>query len=100
MIYKSYPQKINFGPKVGGVRGVWGTSNHPHTSHFIGDSESIKILGVQGILIMWQLVFAMCQRLKSKKNNRKGCLMVMTKSLELGHGTNRQGDIRVKKCSC
>ena len=29
----------------------------PTNGHFIGGPESVKILGVQGVLCMWQLVF-------------------------------------------
>ena len=67
----------------------------PPISHFIGGLKSVKIWGVQGIIIIWQLVFASCHRLKSKnknntknntKNNKKGCLVVMANPLDLGHG--------------
>ena len=64
---------------------------------FIGDPESAKILGVRGVLCMWQLVFASCHRLKSKNNNnnnnKKGCLMVMADPSDLGHGKNIFSDI-------
>ena len=56
----------------------------------MGGSESVTILGVQGIIIMWQLVFASCHRLKSKKkkNKKKGCLMVMADPSDHGHRKN------------
>ena len=66
-------------------------ASHP-TSHFIGGPESVKILGVRGILCMWPLVFALCHRLIRKKNKKKmskGCLMVMADSSDLGHGKKK-----------
>ena len=48
-----------FGPiwtHCGGVRGVVVTSNLTHVSHFIGCSESVKILGVRGIMGVWESV--------------------------------------------
>ena len=60
----------------------------------MGGSESVKILGVRGIIIMWQLVFASCHRLirnnkkKKKKKILKGCVMVMADPSDLGHGKN------------
>ena len=58
------PTKILWPPHRG-VRGVGGICNQPPLliSHFMGGSEFLKILGVQGIIIMWQLVFASCHRL-------------------------------------
>ena len=59
------------------------------------------MLGVQGIVIMWQLVFALCHRLKSnnnkknknkKKKKKKGCQVVMANPSNLGHGKNISGD--------
>ena len=65
-------------------------SKGPTPSSFIGGPESVKIFGVRGVLCMWQLVFASCHRLKSKKkkNKKKGCLMVMADPLDHGHGKN------------
>ena len=45
--------------------------SYPHFNNFIGRSESARILGDRGILIMWQLVFALCHRLKSKNHPKK-----------------------------
>ena len=42
---------------------------------------------MQGVLCMWQLVFALCHRLIFAKM-LKGCLMVMVNPFELGHGKN------------
>ena len=66
------------------ARGVRGTSNPPTSSNFMGDSESVKILGVQGILIMWQLVFALRHHLKS--NNNKNNTTTTKKRVPDGHG--------------
>ena len=63
----------------------------PSIGHFIGGPESVKIIGVPGVLCIWQLVFASCHRLKSNNknnNNKKGCLMVMANHLDLDHGKN------------
>ena len=52
---KSSPSFRPPGPNspLGGVRGFWGMSNwHPYYSLII-HLESVKILGVQGILAMW-----------------------------------------------
>ena len=43
MVHQSEPPQKYFGPT---------------NSHFIGGPESVKILGVRGVLCMWQLVFA------------------------------------------
>ena len=69
---------------MGGQGGQGHLSSSPPSSQFIGDSESIKILGVRGILIMWQLVFASCHALYTKI--LKGCVMVMADPSDLGHG--------------
>ena len=45
-------------PHKGGLGGSGAPLISPPICHFIGGSESVKILGVQGILIMWELVFA------------------------------------------
>ena len=42
----------------------------PSNGHFIGGPESVKILGVKGVLCMWQLVFASSHHLKSKKKKK------------------------------
>ena len=60
----------------------------------MGGSESVQILGVLGIIIMWQLVFASCHRLilKNKNKNKihlKGCVMVMADPSDLGHGKKK-----------
>ena len=65
------PQKILWPPHRGG-KGGWGHLwSAPPISHFIGGSESLKIWGVRGIIIMWQLVFASCHRLKSNNKKKK-----------------------------
>ena len=53
-------------------------------------------MGVRGILIMWQLVFASHHRLILNKTNPKGCVMVMAYPLDLGHGKNKHLDQRPK----
>ena len=63
----------------------------PSNGLVIGGPESVKILGVRGVLCMWQIVFALCHCLKSKNNNKnnnnkKGCLMVLADPSDLGHG--------------
>ena len=42
----------------GPTRGVGAPLISPTNPHFIVCPESVKILGVQGVLCMWQLVFA------------------------------------------
>ena len=44
------PPKIYFGPPIGGLGGSGAPLISPPNSHFIGGPESVKILGVQGIL--------------------------------------------------
>ena len=43
-----------------GVRGSGAPLISPFNGHFIGGPEYVKILGVQGVLCMWQLVYASC----------------------------------------
>ena len=83
------PPKNSLAHPIMGVRGVGAPLISPPIIHFIGGSESVKVLGVRGILIMWQLVFASrhCLILNDNKNNDlKGCVMVMADPLDLGHG--------------
>ena len=75
----------------------------PSNGLVIGGPESVKILGVGGVLCMWQIVFASCHCLKSKNNNnnknsnnKKGCLMVFADPLDLGHD-KKGGEARIKE---
>ena len=63
------PKKLLPPPIGGGSGGLGGPLISPSYGYFIGGLESVKILGVRGVLCMWQLVFASCHRLKSNKNN-------------------------------
>ena len=58
-------------PPLGGLGGSGAPLIRPTSSSFMGDSQSAKILGVQGILIMWQLDFALCHRLIPNKKKKK-----------------------------
>ena len=81
------PQKILWG--IGRVRWVGAPLISLPISNFIGGWESVKIWGVQSILVIWQLVFA-CFRVtlevQPKQQEEKGCLMVMIDFSDLGHG--------------
>ena len=54
-------------------------------------------MGFQGVLCMWELVFASCHRLIPNKKNKipKGCLMVMADPSDLGHG--KKGGIIINR---
>ena len=55
----------------GGSVGLGAPLISPSHGYFIGVQNMLKIFGVRGVLCMWQVVFASCHRLKSKKNNNK-----------------------------
>ena len=44
---------------------------NPTNGHFVGGPESVKILGVQGVLCIWQLVFASRHRLKYQEKQQE-----------------------------
>ena len=77
---------------IGGLGGSGVTLISSPSSDFKGFSDPVKILGVLGILSMWQLVFVLCHRLifKKKNNNKtpKGFLKVKADFTDLGHGKN------------
>ena len=61
---------------------------YPPGNNFIGLSKSLKNLGIQGVLGMGQLVFALRHHLNLPHPPApcKGCVMVMADHLDLGHG--------------
>ena len=52
MEVKLTPPKFFFSPSIAGVRGSGAPLISPPSSHFIGGSESLQILGVPGILAL------------------------------------------------
>ena len=87
------PPKKYFGPSIGGVRGVGGTSNwHPYYS-LIRRLGICKNIGgpryIGHVVACFHLVSPLDIPIQYNKNNKpKGCPMVMADPLDPGHGKN------------
>ena len=77
------PPKKYFGPPIGGVRGVWGTSNQPPYYSFYRGLRICKNLGGPRYTIHVAACFRLVSPLKIPQEE-KGCLMVMADPSDLG----------------
>ena len=90
-VNQAYPPKKYFGPPIGGVRGVGGTSNqHPYQSFYRGFRICKNLGGPRcnnHVAACFRLVSPLeIQEEEEQEQQEKGCPMVIADPSDLGHG--------------